>query len=68
MSICFHIPGYCKTINLLSVAERSKALFHWLLRGVAWRGVGLNPAGDIYFHFEFFNPSLLRTAEWIHCN
>ena len=21
-----------------------------------WRGVGSNPAGDIYFHFEFFAP------------
>ena len=42
------------------VAERSKALLHR-----SWRG-GSNPAGDI-FHFEFFNPSLFQTAQWIPC-
>ena len=31
------------------MAKRSKALFYW-----TWRGVGSNPAGDIYFHFDFF--------------
>ena len=35
----------------------------------SWRGVRgfVVPAGDIYFHFEFFNPSLFRTAQWIPC-
>ena len=37
--------------------------------GVAWRGhrVGSNYTGDIYFHVEFFNLILFRTAQWIPC-
>ena len=34
---------------------------------VDWRGVGSNPAGDIYFHFEFFAPSLFRTGQRSRC-
>ena len=29
--------------------------------------MGSNPARDTYFHFEFFNPILFRTAQWISC-
>ena len=32
-----------------------------------WRGVGSNPAGDIYFHFEFFAPSPFRTGQRSRC-
>ena len=34
---------------------------------VDWRGVGSNPAGDIYFHFEFFAPSPFRTGQRSRC-
>ena len=46
------------------MAERSKAL---QLSVVDWRGVGSNPAGDIYFHFEFFAPSPFRTGQRSRC-
>ena len=32
-----------------------------------WRGVGSNPAGDVYFHFEFFAPSPFRTGQRSRC-
>ena len=32
-----------------------------------WRGVGSNPAGDIYFDFEFVAPSPFRTGQQSHC-
>ena len=32
-----------------------------------WRGVGANPAGNIYFHFEFFAPSPFRTGQRSPC-
>ena len=34
---------------------------------VDWPGVGSNPAGDIYFHFEFFAPSPFRTGQRCRC-
>ena len=34
---------------------------------VDWRGVGSNPAGDIYFYFEFFAPSLFQTGQRSCC-
>ena len=34
---------------------------------VDWRGVGSNPAGDIYFHFESFAPSPFRTGQRSRC-
>ena len=29
---------------------------------MAWSGMGSNPAGDLYFYFDFFYPSLFRGA------
>ena len=46
------------------MAERSKAL-QLSCRGLA--GVGSNPAGDIYFHFELFAPSPFRTGQRSRC-
>ena len=34
---------------------------------VDWRGVGSNPAGDIYFHFELFAPSPFWTGQRSQC-
>ena len=34
---------------------------------VDWLGVSSNPAGDIYFHFEFFAPSPFRTGQRSRC-
>ena len=35
---------------------------------VDWRGGGSNPAGNIYFHFEFFAPSLSEQVNGAHVN
>ena len=47
------------------MAELSKALSWLSCRGLG--GVGSNPAGDIYSHFEFFAPSLFRTGQRSRC-
>ena len=34
----------------------------------AWRGAGSNPAGDIYFHFEFSIPACSEQLSGSHAN
>ena len=65
MPICY-TSGYTKTINTQLISnQRGRAVCCITGRGAEW--VGSNLARDIYFHFEFFNPSLFRTAQWITC-
>ena len=62
------IPLSCKTlIYRLSSRRHFQASLSANSPVVSRSGMGSNPAGDIYFHFEFFNPSLFRTAQWIPC-
>ena len=36
---------------------------------MVWRGVGWNPAGQIYFHhFDFFAPSRFEQVSGAHAN
>ena len=56
-------------IARFSSKYRSRAVWSVVLLVVSWRGVGSNPAGDKYFHFEFFAPSApFRTGKWMPCN
>ena len=54
-------------IQLIS-NQRSRAVLGAEFPVVDWRGVGSNPAGNIYFYFEFFAPSQFRTGQRAHVN
>ena len=55
-------------LHLISTSnQRGRAVSSADFPVVDWRGVGSDPAGNIYFHFEFFAPSPFRTGQRSPC-
>ena len=68
MVLLICIPLSCKTLNhLSSPSPRGRTVLGADFPVVDWRSVGSNPAGDIYFDFEFFAPSSFQTGQRSHC-